>query len=331
LREHIVALFKTETAAAAAERDLEGAGIATSVMRLYTPAEMEKLEPESSVAGATETSHSSGRGFWAWLWGEDTDTATTRSAYSTDGDAYDRKARAGNTVLSVMLADDSLIHRAVTVLDAHHPLEIDEPTHETQPTSSASGSFVQSETAGKTSLSSSGVDYSTSAVATLATGVSACSSAAPVTQESDALPAGVPNAGRVSPVATSTTGDEVIPLAEEQLEVGKRTVDRGTTRVRRYVVEKPVEQNVTLDGERVTIERRHPVEDTAAASGAFEERTIEVRETEEVPVVGKTARVVEEVAIRKEATERTEAVKDTVRREEVEGTGNDIPSQSPRP
>ena len=98
----------------------------------------------------------------------------------------------------------------------------------------------------------------------------------------------------------------MIPLAEEQLEVGKRTVDRGTTRVRRYVVERPIEQNVTLHGERVTIERRHPVEGTAAADGAFEERTVEVRETEEVPVVGKTARVVEEVAIRKEATERTE-------------------------
>ena len=52
----------------------------------------------------------------------------------------------------------------------------------------------------------------------------------------------MPGSGRVAPVATSATGDEVIPLAEEQLEIGKRTVDRGTTRVRRYVVEKPVEQ-----------------------------------------------------------------------------------------
>jgi uncharacterized protein (TIGR02271 family) len=330
LTEHIVALFRTESAAAAAERDLEGVGIPTSVMRRYTPAEMEKLEPESSVAGATETGHSSGGGFWAWLWGEDTDTATTRSAYSTDGDVYDRRARAGNTVLSVMLSDDSLIHQAVTILDAHHPLEIDEHTHETEPTSSTSGSFVQSETAGKTSLSSSGVDYSTSTVATPDAAMAAPSSAAPVAQESDSLPAAMPGSGGVGSVAKSATGAEVIPLAEEQLEIGKRTVDRGTTRVRRYVVENPVEQNVTLHGERVTIERRHPVEATAASGGAFEERTVEVRETEEVPVVGKTARVVEEVAIRKEATERTETVKDTVRREEVEVTGNDVPARSPR-
>ena len=331
MTEHIVALFETESAAAAAERDLEGVGIPTSVMRRYRPAEMEKLEPESSVAGATETSHSSGGGFWAWLWGEDADTSSTRSAYSTDGDVYDRRARAGNTVLSVMLDDDSMIHQTVTILDAHHPLEIDEHTHETEPTARTSGPLVQAETAGKTSLSPSGVDYSTSAVATPATDMVAPYSAAPVIRESDSLPAGMPGPGRVAPVATSATGDEVIPLAEEQLEIGKRTVDRGTTRVRRYVVDKPVEQNVTLHGERVTIERRHPIEGTAAAGGAFEERTVEVRETEEVPLVGKTARVVEEVAIRKEATERTETVKDTVRREEVEVTGNDVSSRPPRP
>ena len=336
MTEHIVALFETESAAAAAERDLEDAGIATSIIRRYMPAEMGKLESESSTAGATETSHSSGGGFWAWLWGEDTDTATTRSTYPADGEVYDRRARDGNTVLSVMLDDDSLIHRAVTILDAHHPLEIDEQSHETEPTSLTSGSFLQPEPAGKTSVSPSGVDYSTSAAATPASGMAAPSSvapssAAPVTQQSDPLPAGIPGCAPVGPAATSATEEEVIPLAEEQLEIGKRTVDRGTTRVRRYVVEKPVEQSVTLQGERVTIERRHPVDAAAASGGAFEERTVEVQETEEVPVVGKTARVVEEVAIRKEATERTETVKDTVRREEVEVTGKDVPTQPPRP
>ena len=45
---------------------------------------------------------------------------------------------------------------------------------------------------------------------------------------------------------------------------------------------------------------------------------VEVHETEEVPVVAKTARVVEEVAIRKEETERTETVRDTLHREDVE-------------
>jgi stress response protein YsnF len=85
------------------------------------------------------------------------------------------------------------------------------------------------------------------------------------------------------------------------------------------VVETPVEREVTLHGERVTIERRRPV-DAAARGHSFEERTVEVRETEEVPVVEKTAHVAEEVAVRKEETERTETVRDTVRREEVEIT-----------
>ena len=47
-------------------------------------------------------------------------------------------------------------------------------------------------------------------------------------------------------------------LSEEQVTIGKRMVDRGTTRVRRYVVERPVDEQVTLRGERVTVERRRP-------------------------------------------------------------------------
>jgi stress response protein YsnF len=99
--------------------------------------------------------------------------------------------------------------------------------------------------------------------------------------------------------AVSGHGFSVIPLAEESLEIDKRTVDRGKTQVRRHVVEQPVERDVTLHGQRVTIERRRPV-DTSVPGYACEERTVGVRETEEVPMVEKTARVVEEVAIRKE-------------------------------
>ena len=114
-------------------------------------------------------------------------------------------------------------------------------------------------------------------------------------------------------------------LSEEQLQVGKRTVDRGTTRIRRYVVEKPVEEDVTLRSERVMVERRRPLETAAAPGpGAFEERVVEVRETAEEPVVAKTAQVVEEVVVGREATERTETVKDTVRREEIEVTKDGV-------
>jgi uncharacterized protein (TIGR02271 family) len=134
--------------------------------------------------------------------------------------------------------------------------------------------------------------------------------------------------------AASAKGEDVIPLREENVDIGTRTVDRGVTRVRRYVVETPIERDVTLHGERVTIERRRPIEGTNVPGGAFEERTVEVRETDEVPTVEKTSRVVEEIAIRKEATERTEKVRDVVRREEVEvtdGDGTKAPVNAPIP
>ena len=179
------------------------------------------------------------------------------------------KRKAGEPVLSVMVQDDSMIHEAVTILDAHHPIQIDERTEETATESQQVGS------------------------------------------------PDVAGGMRDSLQPARRSGEEVIPLAEEQLEIGKRVVDRGTTRVRRYVVRTPIEKDVTLHGQRVTIERRRPVETTGVPRGAFEERTVEVHETEEVPVVQKTARLAEEVVIRREDTERTETVHDTVRREEI--------------
>jgi len=112
-------------------------------------------------------------------------------------------------------------------------------------------------------------------------------------------------------------GEEHIPLAEEELAVGKRRVDRGTTRIHRYVVETPVEQQVNLQDERVEIERRRPMTSSAPGPHAFEERTVEVRETTEEPVVSKKAAVREEVVVRKETTEHPETVRDTLRKEEV--------------
>ena len=98
--------------------------------------------------------------------------------------------------------------------------------------------------------------------------------------------------------------------------VGKRVVNRGGTRIRRYVVETPVEESVNLHSEKVVLERR-PVTDGRPV-GDFSDKTIEMTEMAEEAVVSKTARVYEEVGLRKEATDRTETVHDTVRKEEVE-------------
>jgi uncharacterized protein (TIGR02271 family) len=115
-------------------------------------------------------------------------------------------------------------------------------------------------------------------------------------------------------------GEEArIPIVEEQLAVGKREVDRGSVRVRSYVVETPVREQVTLRDESVTVE--HRAVDRPADEGAaplFQEKVIEVAETDEEAVVAKTARVREEVVVRKDVDQRTETIQDNVRRTEVE-------------
>jgi uncharacterized protein (TIGR02271 family) len=128
---------------------------------------------------------------------------------------------------------------------------------------------------------------------------------------------------------TSGQQEQVVPLAEEVLTVGTRKVSAGTTRVRRYVVETPVEKQVTLVRERVVVERRRPVTDKASGE-TLTEVTIEVAETDEVPVVGKAVRLREEVVIRTERAERVETVRDTVRRDEVEVEGADKRAARPR-
>ena len=57
---------------------------------------------------------------------------------------------------------------------------------------------------------------------------------------------------------------------------------------------------------------------TAIGADAFTDRVITMNETDEEAVVAKSARVVEEVVVQKDVTERVETVRDTLRREEVE-------------
>ncbi len=121
----------------------------------------------------------------------------------------------------------------------------------------------------------------------------------------------------LAPTAASAAAPDTLQLAEEQLQVGKRVVNRGGTRIRRYVVETPVEQSVSLHDETVTLER-HPVTDGRAPTDSFTEKTVELTASAEEAVISKTARVYEDVGLRKDATERVETVRDTVRKEAVE-------------
>ena len=107
-----------------------------------------------------------------------------------------------------------------------------------------------------------------------------------------------------------------IDVVEERLTVAKRQTEGGRVRVRSYVVETPVEQDVELRSERVHVERR--AVDRPAGATDFQERSIEAREYAEAPVVHKEARVVEEIGLNKDVESHVETVRDTVRKTEVE-------------
>lgn len=130
------------------------------------------------------------------------------------------------------------------------------------------------------------------------------------------------SAVKPSPAARAVAKDEaqdVIPVLQEELSVGKRSVSTGGVRVYARTVETPVTEDVQLRTEHAEVQRRdvdRPA--TAAEMSALQDRTIEVSETAEIPVVQKTARVVEEVRVGKTVEERTEEISDTVRNTEVE-------------
>jgi uncharacterized protein (TIGR02271 family) len=121
------------------------------------------------------------------------------------------------------------------------------------------------------------------------------------------------------PVARDNIVEQVtVPVVEEQLEIGKRQVSRGGVRINSQIVEEPVEEKVLLREERLIVERRPVYRDaTDADLEDFKEGTIEIHETVEEPVIVKRRRVVEEIVIGRETSERTQTVSETVRRTRV--------------
>jgi uncharacterized protein (TIGR02271 family) len=117
----------------------------------------------------------------------------------------------------------------------------------------------------------------------------------------------------------TTTGTTAIPVVEEQLKVGKREVQRGGVRVFSRVVETPVSESIGLREEHVNVER-HKVDQPISTTDttAFKEQEITLRETAEEAVVEKSARVVEEVVVGKQVSERQQKIQDTVRHTEVQ-------------
>ena len=135
-----------------------------------------------------------------------------------------------------------------------------------------------------------------------------------------ASPAPAPAA--VSEPEPTVEDEQHVPIVEEELRIGKRSVLRGGARVHSYVEEVPVVQDVELLEEQTHVERR-PVnrrlsEEEIAASGVLQDRVVEITQMREEAVLSKEAYVREELVVKKTVEKRIEQVRDTVRRTAVE-------------
>jgi len=138
----------------------------------------------------------------------------------------------------------------------------------------------------------------------------------------------------VSATAASSTrnlkaGEQVLPEVEERLRVGKRQVNSGRVRVRSYIIETPVTEQVNLHSETVHVERRPADRPASASDRAFRERTVEAIATSEEAVIAKEARVTGEVVVKKDAKDRAKTVTDTVRSTRVEVEDNRTSGSKP--
>ena len=109
-----------------------------------------------------------------------------------------------------------------------------------------------------------------------------------------------------------------LTLAEEQLAVGKRTVQEGEVALRKHVDTRHVEEQVELMREDVSIERRPLSADAATGGRDIGEAEIRVPVMREEAVVEKRTVPVEEVVVRKEAVADTETVQADLRKETLD-------------
>lgn len=112
---------------------------------------------------------------------------------------------------------------------------------------------------------------------------------------------------------------QTLDVIKEDIAVGKQTVATGGVRVRSRIISRPVEETVRLRQETAFVTRTAVDQPVAAdAIDAFKEKTIAITETAERAVVQKSAKVVEQVSVGKEAVENVETIHETVRETDVE-------------
>ena len=195
-----------------------------------------------------------------------------------EADVYTQSLERGGMVVSVRVPDSEVAH-ATGILDIHRPIDVHDRA--------------------------------------ITTGIAPAAKVEAAVASIAAKPIEVVQKVAVSP-KLAEAHDEVLRLAEEQLEVGKRMVETGRTRVRRFVTEREVSADVTLHEEHADVLRRAVTDAKYIGEIDWADATIEVRETAEQALVSKTARVVEEVGLRKIGSDHVETVHDKIRRQQVE-------------
>ena len=280
----LTAMFDTRDAADRAVKDLENAGI---------PREHIRLHGGRTTVGTSDTTATGGESFW--------DSLKDLFMPEEDRHAYAEGLRRGGYLVTVE-ADEANYNHVLDILDQEGSVDMDERESTWR---SEGWTGYQTSSGSGAALSSAG-SYTETATT-------------PAVGATGATAAGLGVAGAQSSTAASTMGkDEVIPLYEEQLKVGKRDVSHGRVRLRSYVVETPVNEQVSLHSESVQVERRPVDRVVGAGEAVFQDRVIEAEERAEEAVISKTARVTEEVSLRKTAEDQTKTVSDSVRRTEVE-------------
>lgn len=120
--------------------------------------------------------------------------------------------------------------------------------------------------------------------------------------------------------ADTTVGEADVVRSEEELAVGKREVDAGRARLRKWVETEPVQMDVDLKRETARV-RREPIDQPVSGAEIGGEE-IEVPLRAEEAVVQKQAVAKERVTVEKDVDVETQTVADEVRKERVEIEGD---------
>jgi uncharacterized protein (TIGR02271 family) len=198
--------------------------------------------------------------------------------YKHEATVYGQTVEKGGTVVVTRVLDSEVAH-ATGILNLYHPIDV--------------------------------------ADRAVTTGLAPAAHIETAAKEIAAVPLAAAQTVAVAPKLAAANRD-VLRLAEEQLQVGKEAVESGRARVRRFTTEREVEEKVSLHEEHAEVIRKALSDPKAFADVDWADDEIEVVETAEHALVNKTARVVEEIALKKVGSDHMETIHEKLRRQQAE-------------